>query len=317
MKIVYILSSPHGGSTLLSHLLGTHQAIANLGEVTFLPKLLALGEACSCSEPVVNCEAWKKVFSQLHSQTGVDLGATPYGLPLGDAIKQKQGSGLVDREQQTRSKEVIAKIRGAYDTAALLGAPQRGLLKLITLPSIRESLDNTFSFYEAVSAAWNTDVLVDASKTLKKGPRLYLERPDDVRIIHMVRDGRGVVASRAKYMPVANAAERWHHYHRLSNWLLERWVNPAHRRLLRYEDLATDPANQMRSLLEWLELDYHGNAALESPARSHAAGGNPARFSMSDGVRGVDERWRESLTEADLRSFEKIAGRTNLQFGYV
>lgn len=38
---------------------------------------------------------------------------------------------------------------------------------------------------------------------------------------------------------------------------------------------------------------------------------------MGDGVRGVDERWRESLSEADLQSFEKIAGRTNLQFGYV
>lgn len=317
MKLIYILSSPHGGSTLLSHLLGTHTAIANLGEVTFLPKLIALGESCSCTQPVRDCEAWRKAFDQLQLQTGVNLGTAPYDLPLGDAVKQKLGSGLVDREQQTRAHEIMAKLRGAFDTAALLGAPNSSLLNLVTLPSIRRSLENTFSFYEAVSTAWDSPVLIDASKTLKKGPRLYLRRPDEVRIIHLVRDGRGVIASRSKYMPMTHAAQRWNHYHSLCQTLLQRWVDPAHRRMLRYEDLAADPTNQMRSLIEWLELDYQGDAALQSPDFSHAAGGNPARFSMGDGVRGVDERWRQSLSKDDLRSFEKIAGRTNSQLGYV
>lgn len=317
-KIVYLLSSPHGGSTLLSHLLGSHSSAVNLGEVSFIPKLLSLAENCTCGKPQVQCEAWAKVFAELAVTTGVDLAADPYGLFLGDAIKPKLGSGKVDSTQQTRWVAYLAKARGALDTAALLGAPYSSILKMLTLPSIRRSVTNTNHLYQAASKAWNASTIIDGSKTLKKGPHLYLNDPENVRIIHLARDGRGVVASRKKYMPVAAGAERWNHYHSVARRVLERWVDPAHRRFLRYEDLVQDPAGQLSALCRWLDLEFE-DTMLNSSAlpESHAAGGNPARFSFGNGVQSADDRWRTSLDESDLDAFQRIGGRMNLHFGYV
>lgn len=317
-KIVYLLSSPHGGSTLLSHLLGSHSTAVNMGEVSFIPKLLSLAENCTCGQPQVSCPAWVKVFSELEATTGVNLAADPYGLFLGDAVKQKQGSGKVDRAQQTRWVAYQAKMRGALDTAALLGSPYASVMKMLTLPSIRESIVNTNLLYQATSKAWGASMVIDASKTLKKGPHLYLNDPDNVRIIHLARDGRGVVASRKKYMPVTAGAERWSHYHSVARRALDRWVDPAHRRFLRYEDLVQDPAGQLGALCRWLDIDFE-DSMLDSTQvpESHAAGGNPARFSFGGGVQSVDERWRTSLDEADLAAFQRIGGRMNLHLGYV
>lgn len=317
-KIVYLLSSPHGGSTLLSHLLGGHSTAANLGEVSFIPKLLALAENCTCGKPQVECTAWARVFAELAAATGVNMASDPYGLYLGDAVKPKMGSGKVDHAQQTPWVAFSAKARGALDTAALLGAPYDSVMKLLTLPSIRRSVANTNHLYQAASKVWNASVIIDASKTLKKGPHLYLNDPQNVRIIHLARDGRGVVASRKKYMPVAAGAERWNHYHSVSHRVLERWVDPAHRRFLRYEDLVQDPAGQLSALCRWLGLEFEPSMLDSSQAsESHAAGGNPARFNFGQGVQAVDDRWRTSLDEEDLAIFQRVAGRMNMHFGYV
>ena len=97
MKAVYIVSSPHGGSTLLSMVLGKHPLAANLGEVSFIPKLLALKEFCTCGKQLAECPTWAKVFDTLSSNTGFDLRISPYNLHLGDAIKRTEGgSGLID-----------------------------------------------------------------------------------------------------------------------------------------------------------------------------------------------------------------------------
>src|SRR4030095_3301953 len=145
MKFLYIVSSPHGGSTLLSSVLGMHPRAANLGEVSLLPKLLAKAEPCTRGGPVAACAAWRPVFELLARQKHVDLRTSPYGFFLGDAIKSSIGAGLVDTEHQTRWRMALARIRGAADTLALLAAPHRGPLRLLTLPSIRASVDNTIT----------------------------------------------------------------------------------------------------------------------------------------------------------------------------
>jgi len=48
----------------------------------------------------------------------------------------------------------------------------------------------------------------------------------------------------------------------------------------------------------------------------HSAGGNPARFSLSGGIRPPDERWRSSLSAEQLAHFERIAGTLNRALGY-
>lgn len=315
-RFLYIVSSPHGGSTLLSLVLGKHGNARNLGEASFIPKLLSLGELCTCGTPLGECPDWAGTFERLARSTGCDLRDSPYGLYLGEALKGKDGSGLIDHEQQTQLRYYFGKMRGAVDTAVLLGTPP-GLLGLTTPPSVRTSVRNTVALYDAAATATGNALIVDASKLPRKAPHLYRQDPERVRILHLVRDGRGVVNSRRRYMPVARSAERWNHYHRLTRRILDRWVPAEHRRRLRYEDFVGDPETHLRELFAWLGMEYDPAClAFGEDKVSHSAGGNPARFELSGGIRKADDRWKKSLSEEELAEFEAIAGPLNREFGY-
>lgn len=317
MKFLYIVSSPHGGSTLLSHVLGRHPLATNLGEVSFIPKELAMGEPCTCGERLAECPAWSEIFDAVAAGSGTDLRATPYGLYLGDAIKDKYGSGSVDIKYQTAWRKIAAKLRGALDTAALFSIPHRRLLSVLTPPSVKESIRNTIFLYQTVGRVRQRKLVIDASKMPRKAPRLYLQDPGRIRVLHLVRDGRGVLASRMKYMAPHRAVNRWNHYHRVTRRLLQRWIAPDARRRLRYEDFVSDPEIHIRSLCSWLELDYSACMLQFAGAdKEHSAGGNPARFRLTEGILPPDERWRTSLNAEHLEMFERVAGALNRDFGY-
>ncbi len=316
-KFVYIVSSPHGGSTLFSHVLGKHPQALNLGEVSFIPKLLALGEPCSCGLALRDCDFWGSVFAEYAAIVDYDLRRDPYKVFLGDAPKDKRGAGLIDTQQQTRLRFLAMKVRGALDTLAVLHAPRSLGLKKAALPSVARGVANTLSLYETALAVSGQQIVVDASKMPRKAAHLYVARPEQVRIVHLTRDGRGVVASRKKYMDVSHAAERWAHYHRLSLRLLDRWVPEAHRKRLSYEEFVTRPEASLRSISDWLDIEYTDQfLVFDNAEKSHAAGGNPARFELDGGIRGVDERWRESLTAEEISTFDTLAGAQNRAFGY-
>lgn len=317
-KYLYIVSSPHGGSTLLSLVLGNHPQAANLGEVAFIPKLLALGELCTCGEPLSACPHWGETFALLAARTGIDMRAAPYDLYLGEALKGKDGSGLIDHAQQTQWRYLWGKLRGALDTATLLATPRWPGMRLTTLPSVRKGTRNTLALFEAATQAHGSALIIDASKSPRKAPHLYLHNPEQVRILHLVRDARGVVSSRKRYMRVERAAERWNHYHTLSRRLLERWVAPEHRLRLRYEDFVADPAASLRSVFAWLDMPYDP-ACLQfsDDITVHSAGGNPARFDLAGGIRPEDDRWKTTLSPEDLRIVDEQAGSTMRDFGYV
>ena len=314
---VYIVSSPHGGSTLFSHVLGKHPEALNLGEVSFLPKLLALGELCSCGATMRECEFWKKILEEFKKVSGQDLGEDPYAVHFGDAPKGKLGSGLIDVAHQTRLRFFLMKVRGALDTVSVLHAPKWLGLHACSLPSISLGAANTLGLYESARLVADARLVIDASKMPRKAAHLYVAAPESVRIIHLTRDGRGVVASRKKYMSVANAAERWSHYHQLSLKLLQRWVPEKHRIRLSYEEFASSPETSLRAVCQWLGLEY-SDRCLEFGAHrpSHSAGGNPARFEIAGGIRGIDERWRTVLTSEELTAFGRIAGAQNKALGY-
>lgn len=316
MKYLYIVSSPHGGSTLLSMVLGRHPQATNLGELSFLPKELALGELCTCGEPISACAEWGRLFDALADRHGTDLRANPYGLQLGDAIKDRHGAGSVDTAHQTPRLKMAAKCRGVLDTAALLGAPHRTLMALLTPPSVKHSIRNTLAVYETAARLRGCELVIDASKLPRKAPRLFQADPEHVRILHMVRDGRGVLASRS-YMSARRAARRWNHYHRLTRRLLRRWVVPEAQKQLRYEDFVAHPALHLEELCQWLGLEYSAAMLdLAEGAADHSAGGNPARFRLGGGIRPADDKWRLSLGPEQLQVFERAAGALNRQFGY-
>ena len=60
MKIIFILSAAHSGSTLIESILDSHSKIIGVGEISHLKK----DNICSCGKRITECSLWAEILSQ-------------------------------------------------------------------------------------------------------------------------------------------------------------------------------------------------------------------------------------------------------------
>jgi hypothetical protein len=180
-------------------------------------------------------------------------------------------------------------------------------------------------------------VIVDSSKIGLRLKYLLRDPQLDVRVIRLIRDGRAVALS---YMdpfafadatdpgrraggsgghrdcerkPMAEAAREWRRSNEEAETLLptvgqSRWIE------VRYEDLCANPAETVRRLCRFLGVDSV-RVVLDFRSVEQHVLGNGMRLDSTSEIR-LDERWREHLTEDDLRVFHRVAGNLNRRYGY-
>ena len=95
-----------------------------------------------------------------------------------------------------------------------------------------------------------------ADKTPRYALRLdFIDRLfPDAQVLHVIRDGRDVVAShraRSGYSAAVRAVEKWPRYIRTARRVGDR-LGPDRYREVRYEDLVSDPGQTMRDVLAFL-----------------------------------------------------------------
>ena len=320
LRLAYILAASHSGSTLLAMLLGTHPMVATVGEL----KATSLGDVnrylCSCRRRLRDCAFWNSVASDMQSQglafqigeTATDYAATP----------SRYASTLL---RPLHRGPIPERIR---DAALAMSARWRRHVAHM------HSLNATL--VSVISARTKKPVLVDSSKT---GLRLkyLLRNPSlDVRVIYMVRDGRGVALTHVK-PSFADATAPEHHFGgtglppsflplsmreavhlwRRSNeeaMSLVRQLNPSLSIRVRYETLCQDPHRTLSDVFSFLgvtptvdDLDFHRH--------EHHVIGNGMRLDRGVDIR-LDERWRSVLSPTDLRVFEDVGGTLNRSLGY-
>lgn len=307
-KYTYICSSGHSGSTLLDLLLGSHSQVFSLGEVSHLPKNLALNTPCTCGAPVRECPFWSKVV-ETFSRKWHDVSADPYAMNLGYA----RASRVVDPNRQTKWYLARRKaLHGLAYSAYLRGHGAERIGDRILGASIAERK----RLYEVVREVGGVPMLVDSSKCYLTGVGLYRSAPESVRILLLTRDGRGCVYSNVKRdVGVRRASLAWKNYYARALPLIERHVDPAHVHHVRYEDLAGDPAAELASICAFLGLEYEPKMIDYAAAEHHITNGNDMRFSAGSVIRG-DYAWRKSLSPRDVSRFEKLAGSLNRRLGY-
>jgi Sulfotransferase family len=162
-------------------------------------------------------------------------------------------------------------------------------------------------------------VVVDSSKLPLEVLALRGRNEVEPRVVHLVRDSRGVAFSWAKRRVVrtgaadppqfmsaygtAHTANRWVAYNGLFHALSLAGVPVAR---VRYEDLVADPRRQVAAALAGLGLPL-GEAELGridsghvTTAGVHQISGNPMRFRGRQPIR-VDDEWRSAMRPADRR----------------
>jgi hypothetical protein len=309
MKVLYVCSAARCGSTLTDMFLGGHPKVASLGEVNFLAKTIRLGEQCSCGALVRDCGHWQAVYERL-ALSGFDLGS-PYRFRLWDAVAWNN----VDKEYQTRGFLTGVRARGAWMSLRdLLPTSLRDRCPIP--PAYDEALANKIRLYEAVSAAWDKELIVDSSKHVREAVELFRRYPESVRILLLTRDGRGVYLSRRTSGRDREESVRgWLAYYSRALDLLQSQVPPEARMQLRYEDVAGDPKRAGEAICRFIGLEFQDSMLKLDSVVRHMVNGNDTRFRPGKGI-SLDERWRRDLQPEELAYFNARGGSMNAALGY-
>jgi hypothetical protein len=176
---------------------------------------------------------------------------------------------------------------------------------------------NSWSIMDAIAAVTGSRYVIDSSKSPVRLKLLYMLQPDRVRIAHLVRDGRAVVASTLKRRrtTVEAASRVWKRDNRHVSMML-RTIPRALQHQVRYEAVCENPERELRALCAFLGLEFEP-AMLELWQRPvHNIPGNPMLFQRERRTISRDDRWKRVLSHDDLRTFERVAGAMNRSFGY-
>lgn len=308
---VFICSAKHSGSTLLDLLLGSHLSAMSLGEITHLPKNLALNTVCSCGRPVRECEVWSKIVAKLATLPQfARIHEDPYQLYLG----LFEASTVIDRRHQTVWRKLYR--RGICAASYAYWRWNARPLAAFAAP-LFGGARNKRTLYAVVAESTRKPVLIDSSKHYLEAVALYRSAPKHTKVVLLIRDGRAVFYSALKRgCSRRSALNAWRHTYRRALPLLREHIEPHDLLTVRYEDLATAPAQELQRVCAFIGIPYD-ESMLEFRSRPHhVVNGNDMRLASATAIK-ADYKWRSQLSPADLAYFEMRAGSLNRELGYL
>jgi len=275
IKVLYIAGDGRSGSTLLDRLIGAYPGVFSCGELgNLLQSTNSTDEYCACSERARECSFWRAVMLEWSA-------AVP-------GFAQDEYRVLQHRYERLR-----ALLRHFND----LSFSSRAFARYT---------EYTLALFKAISDLSGAGVIVDSSKSPARALALSRVPGLDLRMLHLVRDVRGVAYSlRIPYRerptegPFANVRRRsnlrfvgtW----ALVNYFCERvrMKLPHPILFIRYEDYTADPDMVLAgvaSLLDVPRIDYQAGAGhlLE---QGHQIAGNVIRMAPVQKI-APDENWR-------------------------
>jgi hypothetical protein len=305
LKVLYIAGVGRSGSTLVERMLGAIPGCVNTGELNAIFSRVAVqDQRCGCAEPFSACPFWTAV------------GERAFG---GWQEVTARMSHLQPRVVRQRHVPRMAT----------------GLAGTTYLRDLDEYVDVHHRLYRAISAVSGADVVVDASKSTAQ--LFAMRRIDtlDLRILHLVRDSRGVAHSWSKAgigKPQSTTGDTMGTYapHRLavlwSALELECTVLGAstpYAARIRYEDLVAHPRPTLAGALTRLGLTPTDGALAHVGEHSvvlepsHGIAGSRTRFMAGRIELSLDDAWRSALPPRARRIVTAVTLPQLVGYGYV
>lgn len=280
-RVVYIVGSTRSGSTLLDLLLGTIPGVVSLGEARyFWERGVLQGRGCSCGREAKQCPVW---------------GDRPPWV-----TKDRAGQVVAWQRRHLRTRHFRAVLHGE-------------------VPGAQDYCTSVLKMYASVAERQDAEVVVDSSK-LPADAALLLALGVDVRVVHLVRDLRGVAHSwsRRTHDPDATGAAwmaRKSTIRATRDWVganvaaaLLRRRHPDAVLSITYEDLCEEPQATLDRVTSHAGID---RARLDQPpATTHLIGGNPLRNVEGPLVVRADHRWQSEMSASRRRLLRAIDATT-------
>jgi sulfotransferase family protein len=184
---------------------------------------------------------------------------------------------------------------------------------------------NTDDWYMTIARTQGQDDPVYFAEKYTAGhvPLVTWELYPDAKEVFLVRDFRDMVCSLLSFYDgrVRVGGETDQEYvSRLRGWafrLYNDWQARAGRsHLVRYEDLATEPAETLTALLQYLDLDASPKVVEEVLSKSSAESSNLQSHRTTPNVTASIGRWRRDLDPELQRTCEETFGELLGEFGY-
>lgn len=305
VEVLFVGGMPRSGSTLLDLLLGQLPAHCDVGELFYMWQGGAIrDQLCACGEPFSACPFWSEV------------GERAFG-----------GWDGVDPQE-------VVRLQNAVDTTAVLPLFWARRLLPGHRAKVERYLELTRRVYQAVAATAGAEVVVDSTKRPSTAHLLASDPGITLRVVHIVRDPRGVLNSWSREVALPDGAgPRDHLKKRPMRQIVRRWVtvNTMIGRLakqgvpltvLRYEDLVSDPRSAMTSVLSLSgraagpgALDFIGPEGVRTGV-SHAPTGGRVRFRTGPMPLRLDEKWRQELSPSRQRLTALLCRPLMRRYGY-
>jgi hypothetical protein len=304
-RVVFIGGLGRSGSTLLALLLNMLPGFVSVGELRYVWLYLHEDLLCSCGDPFRQCGFWQAVGD--HAFGGWDRI---------DVEKMMRDLARVDRHRY---------------------------MPWLANPGLSRSFDDRLRtygsaiarIYDAIRLASGCDVVVDSTKEPPFAFVVRGIRELDLRVVHLVRESRGVayswmkwkrrpeVRDRAAYMdrygPVSTSL-RWLDCNLLMHNLVREKASGL---LVKYEDLVERPRDVVAAVIR------HGGEAVDPSliddvlaaripaAENHSIAGNPIRFERGPVRLHLDDEWRSRMSQRDRILVSALTAPMLWRYGYL
>lgn len=300
------MSCPRSGSTILSTILGGHPSVFSAGELNNIIEAMDVRrEYCSCGVRSEHCAFWIRVRQEWEGASAKSIAG--------------EYANLVKRFEQPRRLDWIR-----ISSRRWINDYQRG--------AWNRYISLTASLFEAIQRVSGADIIVDSSKSQSRAISLSKVQGLDFRVIHLVRDVRGVVFSLNRAWerdpeggiaePLVAArpsvvARRWAQTNFASNQVRRKLSEYG--MLARYEDLVGSPDGTLRRIGAFTGLDFSKIATTIQLGKTfhpgHQIAGN--RLRMQRDITVIpDARWRRELPRREKLLIWILAGGVPALYGY-
>ncbi len=304
VSVVYVVGSGRSGTTLIETILGSHPGLYGAGELALLSVNDFFHQIyCACLKRVDECPFWLAVIDNWFQRTG-----------------------LKDLKEHD-------EIRRKFEGPRIHGLSRLMREKLVRSRRFSEYARQTTELYRAIREITGRETIVDSSAIPMRALSLSMMPEIDLRLIHVVRDARGVACSLKKEMkadpkagigssesprPVWRSSITWLAYNLLASWVC-RQLPAIKTHFCRYEDLAFNSEPALRKIGEFLHCDFTEIIQQIQSGRTLKVGctfaGNRMRMQGDVRVR-LDSDWTQMLSPKEKQTVLRMCGWLMRQYGY-